>query len=83
MVRGSPHPQAARRLIDYLLSPAVEIALAEGPSAQIPLGAKVRVKLPRGDAADSPADAGRFLRRRGKMGRRRRFPPRSVRRRVE
>jgi iron(III) transport system substrate-binding protein len=45
ILRGSPHPQAARRLIDYLLSPPVEIALAEGPSAQIPLGAQVHVKL--------------------------------------
>jgi iron(III) transport system substrate-binding protein len=43
--RRCPHPQAARRLIDYLLSPPVEIALAEGPSAQIPLGAQVHVKL--------------------------------------
>jgi iron(III) transport system substrate-binding protein len=45
ILRGSTHPQAARRLVDYLLSPRVEIALAEGPSAQIPLGAEVRVKL--------------------------------------
>ena len=36
MLRGSPHPQAARRLIDYLLSPAVEIALAEGPERRSP-----------------------------------------------
>jgi iron(III) transport system substrate-binding protein len=45
ILRGSPHPEAARRLIDYLLSPQVEIALAEGPSAQIPLGSQVRGKL--------------------------------------
>lgn len=38
MVRGAPHPRAAQRLIDYLLSPPVETALAAGPSAQFPLG---------------------------------------------
>jgi iron(III) transport system substrate-binding protein len=37
VVKGAPHPNAAERLIDYLLSPEVETALAEGPSAQIPL----------------------------------------------
>jgi iron(III) transport system substrate-binding protein len=37
LVRGCPHPEAGRRLIDYLLSPAVEGRLAAGPSAQIPL----------------------------------------------
>ncbi len=37
VVKGAPHPQAATRLIDYLLSPEVEARLAEGPSAQIPL----------------------------------------------
>ncbi|MBN2578564.1 MAG: extracellular solute-binding protein [Pirellulales bacterium] len=45
IIRGAPHPQQARRLIDYLLSPAVETKLAEGPSAQIPLNPKVHVKL--------------------------------------
>ena len=29
LIRGGPHPQAARRLIDHLLSPAVETALCE------------------------------------------------------
>jgi iron(III) transport system substrate-binding protein len=46
ILRGAPHPQAARRLVDYLLSPAVEARLAQGPSAQIPLNPQVRV-LPR------------------------------------
>jgi iron(III) transport system substrate-binding protein len=44
IVRGSPHPQAARRLVDYLLSPPVESALATGPSAQIPLGSQVQIQ---------------------------------------
>lgn len=37
LVRGAPHPAAARALIDYLLSPEVEEALAAARSAQIPL----------------------------------------------
>lgn len=51
IIRGGPHPEAARRLIDYLLSPEVEKKLAAGPSAQIPLSrrveAKVRVATPK------------------------------------
>jgi iron(III) transport system substrate-binding protein len=51
VIRGCPHEADARRLVDYLLSPVVEKQLAEGPSAQIPLGenveAKLRVKTPR------------------------------------
>lgn len=41
IVRGAPHPEAARRLIDYLLAPAVEEELARSRSAQIPLRAEV------------------------------------------
>ena len=37
VVKNAPHPQAAEKLIDYLLSPAVEARLAQGRSAQIPL----------------------------------------------
>jgi len=60
IIRGGPNPEAARRLVDYLLSPPVEKRLAAGPSAQIPLnpevcestpgespGAKYRVETPR------------------------------------
>jgi iron(III) transport system substrate-binding protein len=43
MVAGAPHPEAARRLIDYLLGPEVEERLAFGESAQIP----VRPQVPR------------------------------------
>jgi len=39
VIRGGPHPEAARRLVADLLSPRVEDALARCPSAQIPLGA--------------------------------------------
>ncbi len=37
MIKGAPHPDAARTLADRILSPEVEEALADGPSAQIPL----------------------------------------------
>ena len=50
ILRSCPHPAAARQLVDYLLSPAVETMLAAGPSAQIPLNphvpAPTRVKTP-------------------------------------
>jgi iron(III) transport system substrate-binding protein len=51
IIRGCPHEADARRTVDYLLSPEVEMKLAEGPSAQIPLGTdvetKVRIETPR------------------------------------
>jgi len=37
LIHGGPHPDAARRLMDYLLSPATERRLAEADCAQIPL----------------------------------------------
>ena len=46
IIRGGPHEQNARQLIDYLLSPEVEQRLAEGRSAQIPLNRTV-TKIPR------------------------------------
>jgi iron(III) transport system substrate-binding protein len=50
LVKGSPHSEAAERLLDYLLSAEVERQLADGPSAQIPLregvAASPRVKTP-------------------------------------
>jgi iron(III) transport system substrate-binding protein len=39
VVQGAPHPAAAAKLIDYLLTPEVEARLARGPSGQIPLHA--------------------------------------------
>ena len=45
LINRSPHPSAAERLVDYLLSPSVEERLARGPSAQIPLNTKVTVPL--------------------------------------
>jgi iron(III) transport system substrate-binding protein len=50
LIKDSPHSKEAEKLLDYLLSPAVEQKLADGPSAQIPLqpGVKAspRVKTP-------------------------------------
>jgi iron(III) transport system substrate-binding protein len=43
IVRGCPHPTAARRFVDYVLSPATEAALAACPSAQIPLNPDVKL----------------------------------------
>ena len=45
LIKGSPHPDQARRLVDYLLLPEVEAQLAEGRSAQIPLNPSVTAEL--------------------------------------
>jgi iron(III) transport system substrate-binding protein len=45
ILKNAPHPQAAEALAIDLLKPDVEEALAKGPSAQIPLNAKVTTKL--------------------------------------
>ena len=50
VIRDAPHPEAALALVNYLLSPEVEIALAESSSAQIPLNPAVQVAL----RVDSP-----------------------------
>lgn len=41
LIRGAPHPESGKQLIDYLLSPAVERKLAFADSMQIPLRAGV------------------------------------------
>ena len=45
IIQGCAHPDSARRLVDYLLHEEVEIRLAKGPSAQIPLNTTIDVKL--------------------------------------
>jgi len=45
IIKGGPNPEAARRLVDYLLSPEVEARLAAGRSAQIPLNPRVEVEV--------------------------------------
>ena len=51
IIKGCPHPEQARKLVDYLLQPAVEAKLAAGASAQIPLNpntqAAARVETPK------------------------------------
>jgi iron(III) transport system substrate-binding protein len=51
IAKNCPHPENAKRLVDYLLSPEVEMRLARAASAQIPLNpqleAVVRVETPR------------------------------------
>lgn len=50
IIKGCPHPEEAKKLVDYLLSAPVEEKLAACGSAQIPLSplvkAKVRVETP-------------------------------------
>ncbi|MCX7016187.1 MAG: extracellular solute-binding protein, partial [Candidatus Sumerlaeota bacterium] len=41
LIRGAPHAEAGRRLIDYLLRPETERMLANSRSGQIPLRANV------------------------------------------
>jgi iron(III) transport system substrate-binding protein len=44
IIKGGPNPEGAKKLVDYLLSPAVESKLALCPSAQIPLNPAVETK---------------------------------------
>jgi iron(III) transport system substrate-binding protein len=37
ILKGCPHPEQARALREYLLTPKIENALANGPSGQVPL----------------------------------------------
>jgi iron(III) transport system substrate-binding protein len=46
IMKGGPNPDAARKLVDFLLSAEVEKRLAESASRQIPLNPKVQAKLP-------------------------------------
>jgi iron(III) transport system substrate-binding protein len=46
IIKGSSHGDEARKLVDYLLSPEIEIRLAQGPSAQVPLDPDVTVEPP-------------------------------------
>jgi iron(III) transport system substrate-binding protein len=46
ILRNSPNPGPARKLVDYLLSAGIEKRLARTASHQIPLNPEVEVKLP-------------------------------------
>lgn len=45
LIKGAPHPEAARRLIDFLVSAEVERRLAESDSRNVPVRAKLRGEL--------------------------------------
>lgn len=45
VIKNGPNPENARKLVDYLLSPEVEIKLAQGASAQIPLNKNVDIDV--------------------------------------
>ena len=46
IIKGTDQPEAARRLVDYLLSQRVELELARSKSRQIPLGSADDSQLP-------------------------------------
>lgn len=46
MIRNCPHPDAAKKLIDFLLSEETELLLAKSRARQIPLGAVDESQLP-------------------------------------
>jgi iron(III) transport system substrate-binding protein len=52
LIKDSPNPKQAEKLLDYLLSADVERRLADGPSAQIPL----RPGVPASPRVKTPAD---------------------------
>jgi iron(III) transport system substrate-binding protein len=47
LIKGAPHAEAGKKLIDYLLSADVEKQLAESESHQIPLNPNVVANLPK------------------------------------
>ena len=61
LVRGGANPEAGRQLIEYLLSPEVEEALAAAESAQICINPDVKARsrvMPDGDVKAMPVDFG-------------------------
>jgi iron(III) transport system substrate-binding protein len=46
LVRGAPHAEQGRKLLDFLLRPETELLLASLPSRQLPLHPSVRDRLP-------------------------------------
>ncbi len=52
IIKGSPHQDAAQKLVEFLLTAPVETALAAGPSAQIPM----RENLQESTRVLTPAD---------------------------
>jgi iron(III) transport system substrate-binding protein len=46
IMKHCPNPEGARKLVDFLLSPAIEKAVAEGESHQLPMNPEVMARLP-------------------------------------
>ena len=46
LIRDCPHPEAAKKLIDFLLSEETEILLAKSRARQVPLGPVNATALP-------------------------------------
>jgi iron(III) transport system substrate-binding protein len=46
ILKRSPSPEGARKLVDFLLSAEIEKALAEGDSHQLPVNPDVPAELP-------------------------------------
>ena len=47
IIKNCPNPDGARKLVDYLLGPEVEIKLARASSRQFPLNPEAKVDLPK------------------------------------
>jgi iron(III) transport system substrate-binding protein len=65
IIKGGPHPENARKLMDYLLSKETERKLASADCAQIPLhsGVEMPSYVPRIDALKvMPVDIGEVAR---------------------
>lgn len=58
IIRGSDQPQAARKLVDFLLSESGEVLLARSPSRQVPLGPVDEQALPEAVRQQRPWIAG-------------------------
>ena len=54
ILKGAPDAKAAVDLAGYLLSPEIEANLADGPSAQIPLNPKTRLKIQKKPRIETP-----------------------------
>jgi iron(III) transport system substrate-binding protein len=57
IIRGSPNPAGAKKLVDFLLSPEVETKLAQSESHQIPMNPEVHATLPKEFATRQTAKA--------------------------
>ena len=76
VIKGGPHPDAARRLIDFLLSPDVEGELAGRPQRADSAELRHEGQSAGRNAAHDPRDESRFRRRCRFVGRSCEIPPR-------